>query len=476
MNVTLYSLIAENLQKQIREGALRAGDRIPSVRKQAQLQQVSIATINMAYNLLEDKGWIESRPKSGYYVRRMANDSLRLPTIPGQVDPKPRPANLDQLVMEVQRDAAERQGASMSSAIPALDFPILSHIQKLYTRISRTHKILGAGYGSPEGHAALRQQIARRSIDAGFSVAPDNLITTAGCQNALYLCLQVLTQKDDIVAVESPCYYGLLQMIEALGLHAIEIPARSDTGMSLEALKLALSQWPVKAILTVANFSNPTGSLMPDEAKAELVEMADHFDVPIIEDDLYGDLYFGETRPKAIKAFDTQGRVLLCSSMSKTLDPQLRNGWVAPGRYQDALLHRKFIHTFADPILPQQVLAEVINSGLYDRHLRMARETYHQRSLELRDLVARHFPSATRISQPQGGLVSWIELPKSVNTTRLYHIAHQEGILFAPGEMFSASNQYSNCMRISYAQGWAKERTLQIARLGELVKTMMQEK
>lgn len=470
MQSTLYTQIAESLQSQIREGALKVGERIPSVRRQAKIHSVSIATINMAYGQLEDKGWIEARPKSGYFVKPIPSNPLGLPQLSDPVSSRPRPANLNQLVMEVQRDAAERKGHSMSSAIPAQDFPILTHIQKLYTQISRTRRILGAGYDAPEGNLNLRQEIARRAADEGYSVAPDSIVTTAGCQNALYLCLQVLTQRGDIVAVESPCYYGLLQMLEALGLRAIEIPSRSDTGMSLEALRLALSQWPVKAILTVANFSNPMGSLIPEDAKKELVAIANRFDVPIIEDDIYGDLCFGEQRPAPIKAFDTQGRVLTCGSVSKTLDPQFRTGWVLPGRYLEAIVHRKFIHVVANPTLPQLVLADILNTGLYDRHLRLARETYRQRSLELRDLLTRHFPAGTRVSQPQGGLVSWIELPEAINTTQLYHTAHNEGILFAPGEIFSASGQYRHSMRLSFAQGWSKERIQQLTRLGEIIK------
>lgn len=469
MTATRYARLADQLLQQIREGLLRTGDRLPSVRRLAEQEQVSIATVNMAYAQLADRGWIEARPKSGYFVRKPAGEVLAEPSATLRGAPRPRPANLSQLVMEVQRDAAERKGFSMSSAIPALDFPILGHLRKLYTQVSRTRRILGGGYDAPEGNAALRQQIARRCVEVGVLVPPEGVVTTAGCQNAIYLALQVLTRPGDIVAVESPCYYGLLQMIEALGLRAIEIPTRPDSGMSLEALQLALSEWPVKAILTVANFSNPTGSLMPDDAKAELVALAARHDVPIIEDDLYGDLHFGEQRPRPVKAFDRDGRVLLCSSASKTLDPQLRTGWVLPGRYTEALVHRKFIHAVATPSLPQLVLAEIMNTGVYDRHLRLARDTYRRRSLELHDLVGQFFPRQTRISQPRGGLVAWIELPRGCDTTRLYHRAHEEGILFAPGEMFSTTGQYRHCLRISYAQGWSRERIDQLRRLGELI-------
>lgn len=469
MSQALYQQVADRIQSRIREGHLGLGEKLPSVRKLAATEKVSISTINQAYAQLEDKGWIEARPKSGYYVAQTTQEPLLEPRQLRKKPAKPRPANLSQLVMEVQRDAAERRGQSMSSAIPALDFPILSQVQKLYTQISRTRRILGSGYDGPQGHPDLQQAVARRSIDAGILVHPEDIVTTAGCQNALYLCLQVVTRRGDIVAIESPAYYGVLQMIEALGLKAIEIPARSDTGMSLEALQLALQQWPVRAIITVANYSNPTGSQIPDAAKQDLVNLANRFDVPIIEDDIYGELHFEEVRSRAVKAFDTEGRVLHCCSLSKTLDPQLRTGWCIPGRYLDEFTHHKFIHAVANPSLPQQVAAEIINTGAFDRHLRLARSTYRQRSQELHDLVARHFPPDTRISQPKGGLVSWLELSGGVDTTQLYHAAHQEGILFAPGEMFSTSGLYRNCLRISYAQGWSKEREQQIARLGELI-------
>ncbi|GAA3961832.1 PLP-dependent aminotransferase family protein [Allohahella marinimesophila] len=468
MESNLYSKIAEHVRDQIRHGLFDAGDKLPSVRTLAKQQQVSIATVNSAYTLLESRGLIESRPKSGYYVLRTTEDKLKQPTQIRSL-PKPRPANISQLIMQVQRDAAARNGLTMSSAIPNLDFPIVGLMKKTFTRIARQRGYLGNGYDSPEGLPAFRQQIARRAIDAGVYVSPDEIITTAGCQNAMALCLQVLTKPGDIVAVESPAYYGLLQLIQAYGLRAMEIPSNPQTGMSLEALKLALHEWPVKAVMTVGTFSNPMGTLMPDEHKRELVALLERHDVALVEDDIYGELQFGEVRPKAIKAYDTGGRVLLCSSLSKTVDPQLRLGWVMPGRYLDQITHQKFVNSIASPTLPQLVMTEILSMGAFDKHLRLARETYRQRFERLTELVNEHFPPETRMSKPQGGLVAWLELPKIVDATALYHKAHDHGILFAPGEMFSVSGHYRNCLRLSYAQGWSREREQAIALLGHWV-------
>jgi len=469
MEINLYAQLAERLTEQIRRGTFRVGDRMPSVRQLSRHEAVSISTVSAAYALLEERGWVEAKPKSGYFVRKRTEDRLAVPRQIG-TKPQPRPATTSQLVMEVQRERPNDKAISFSKAIPALDFPIVRHLQRIYTRLSRTRHYLGIGYDSPEGLPELRQQIARRAVDAGVFVSPDAIVTTSGCQNAMSLCLRVITQPGDIVAVESPCYYGLLQMIESFGLKAIEIPAHHETGISLEALQLALEQWPIKAILTVSTFSNPLGCCMPDERKQALVNLLERYDIPLVEDDIYGELYFGERRPRAVKAFDPDGRVLLCSSLSKTVDPQLRMGWVVPGRYFEQVVHRKFINTIAIPTLPQMVTAEVLAQGIYERHLRQARETYRHRYQRLFDLVAEHFPKETRISRPAGGLVAWLELPAKVDTTELYHRGHAENVIIAPGELFSVTGQYRNCLRLTYAQGWTPEREEAVRKLGIWIK------
>jgi len=469
METNLYAQLADSLSQQIREGLFKTGDKLPSVRHLARREDVSISTVTTAYGLLEQWGWVEARPKSGYFVAHRQDDRLAIPR-QVRIKPSPRAATTSELVMEVQRDSARRQGVSMSAAIPALDFPILSNVQRTFTRLSRTRKYLGVGYESPEGLPEFRQQIARRAVDAGVHVAPDQIVSTAGCQNAMALGLRVLTRPGDIIAIESPCYYGLIQMAEAFGLKVIEIPAHHDTGIGIEALKLALAKWPIKALVSVATFSNPLGSIIPDQRKQELIELLEKYDVPMIEDDIYGELYFGDRRPKSVKAFDRDGRVILCSSVSKTIDPQLRVGWIMPGRYLDQVIHQKFIHQVSGSTLPQLVTAEIMAQGAYDRHLRQARETYRMRSQQLVDLVSQHFPENTRLSRPRGGLVAWVELPDRINTTELYHRGRSQNLTIAPGEIFSASGQYKCCFRISFAQGWSQERIAAVQTLGEWIR------
>jgi len=288
------------------------------------------------------------------------------------------------------------------------------------------------GYGSTEGLFELRQQVARRAIDAEIFVSPDTLITTLGAQNAIALALRATTQPGDIVAVESPCYFGLLQIIDVLGLKAIEIPADVDTGISVEALKLALQKWPIKAILSISSFSNPQSCSVPDTHKHTILELAKQYDICIIEDDIYGELNFEGRRPRAFKSFDNDGRVLWCSSVSKTMSPSLRVGWIEPGRYYDQVLNQKYTDYLASPSIAQAATSEVMSKGLYDRHLRQVSTLYQQRCAQMRDIAQRHFPEEIRVSSPKGGMFMWFEMPKHVDTTQLYHQCRDEGIRISP--------------------------------------------
>jgi len=452
----------------MRSGAIPVGIRIPSIRQLAKQEKVSISTVMAAYSILEEQGWVEVRPKSGYYVRRRAREPLAVPEA-SEVHSPPVIATTSQLVMAVQRDVLNPQTISFSRATPALDFPIVRHVQQTYTRLSRTRRHLGLGNSSAEGLYGLRQQIVRHAVYAGVSASPDNVVTTVGTMNAIGLCVRALTKPGDVVAVESPCYYGILQLIEANDLKAIEIPAHPETGMSLEALKLAMEQWPLKAVLTVSSFSNPLGCSIPEERKKGLVALLEQYQIPLIEDDVYGDLYFGKRRTCAVKAFDGQGLVFLCSSLSKTIDPQLRVGWIIAGRSYEEILHRKFVNMSSTPILPELVCADILGQGVYERHLRQAREAYWQRYLRLVDLVSEYFPHVTKISRPQGGIVAWLELPRGVDTTELYHYCRERDVLIAPGEMFSFNKQYRHCFRINYAPRWTPERENAIQRLGRWV-------
>ncbi|MFQ3229575.1 PLP-dependent aminotransferase family protein [Reinekea sp.] len=471
--ITLYEQLAESLIEQIHQGRYLYGQKLPSVRELAKQAKVSIATVNSAYAQLEQQGWVEARLKSGYYVKNKQNSVMKRPNSPGALS-TPRPVTTSDLVMEVQHENASPDGINLCTALPDLTMPICAVLQKTYTRLSRTANTLQFGYDSPIGEATLRQQISRRAVDAGVFVSPEAIITTAGCQNAVAMSLRVLTKPGDVVAIESTCYYGLLQIVESFGLKAIEVPTHADTGMSIEALDLALNQWDIKAVLVVSAFSNPLGCTIPDDRKTQLVALINQHKTFLIEDDIYGDLSFDGHRPKAVKSFDDEGRVIYCSSVSKTIHPQLRVGWVMPGQVFDQLLHFKYINTVSMPILPQLVAAEIMAHGVYDRHLRLAREKYRQRCAQLREMIKQYFPPRTRISKPKGGLALWVECTRNVDATALYHQLREQGIRIAPGELFSSSGSSNHCFRITFATQWTPKRVAAIKVIGEHLHRLME--
>ena len=473
MNSPIYKQLAEQLAEQIRQGIYKTAEKLPSIRNLAKQRDVSVSTVLMSYNTLEDWGLIEVKPKSGYYVKALASKTLASPEIAVNTS-TPKQVNTSQLVMDVMRDSSSPRYISLGAAIPAKDFPILVQLKKTFAHLVRTEKFLGIGYGSMKGNENLRRQLARRAVDSGALVNPEEIVVTAGCQGAIGLCLRATCKPGDIVAVETPSYYGLLQLIESLGLKAIEIPSDPQHGISIEALKLALEQWPIRAILSVPNFSNPVGALMPDDNKQALVQLLNDYDIPFIEDDIYGELGYSEQRPRTVKSYDTKGLVLLCSSVSKVLDPHLGLGWVMPGRYLEKIEYERFLSSSSHFSLPQLAVAEILSRGSFDRHLRVAREKYRQRRDRLTDLVCQNFPEGTRLSKPQGGFVAWLQFPEEIHSTQFYFKAKAEGIIVAPGELFSSNPQkYQHSIRLSFSNEWTKEREQAVHKLGQLAQNMV---
>jgi DNA-binding transcriptional MocR family regulator len=266
---------------------------------------------------------------------------------------------------------------------------------------------------------------------------------------ALNLAVRAVARPGDVIALESPTYFALLQIIESLGMKAIEIPTHPRSGMDLDALSRAIRKHRVRACISMLNCHNPLGFIATDEYKKNLVQLLTRHNVPLIEDDIYGDLSFDSTRPKTAKTFDTKGIVLLCSSFSKVLAPGFRIGWIEAGRYRDAVRRLKFINTLNSPSLPQLAIAEFIESGGYDRYLRSLRETLARQVQLYSQAVTRHFPEGTRISRPAGGYILWLELPKRVDSLKLYRAAAAQKISIVPGVIFSPSGQFRHHIRIS---------------------------
>lgn len=469
-----YELVAQTLIQRIEGGVYRVGDRLPSIRALCRDQEVSVSTAQEAYRRLEEAGFAEARSRSGYYVLPRATPSV----LPRISRPAQRPLDVsqwDQVLALVGGAPSEDEMLLLGRGIPDLDAVTLKPLQRLLSTLYRRVDAHGLNYDGLAGSRELRQQIARLSVSSGCLLHPDDILVTTGCQEALSLALRVLTVPGDVVAVDSPSFYGTMQILNAQGLKALEIPTDPQTGISLEALELALEQWPIKAIQVTPTCNNPLGYTMPETRKRALVALAQRFDVAIIEDDIYGDLAFTTPRPPTLKSFDDDGRVLLCSSFSKTLVPGLRVGWMAPGRYRDQSLHMKYVSTAASATLPQRAVAEFVAHGYYERHLReMTRQYQRQRDILL-GWIERDFPSDTGVSYPQGGFLMWLELRGGVDCVRLNERLAADRLRIAPGSLFSASGKYRHCLRLNYAAPLTPVVEKAITRVGETVADMREE-
>lgn len=468
-----YEQVAQALRQRIEHGVYRVGDRLPSIRALCREFTVSVSTAQAAYARLEDAALIEARPKSGYYVLPRQTPSV-LPTV---TRPAQRPLDVSQWdqVLELVGMPRDDGVLMLGRGIPDLESVTLKPLQRLLAGLHRRGDIHGLNYDALVGSLELRRQIARLATGSGCLLHPDDVLITTGCQEALAIAIRTLASPGDVIAVDSPSFYGTMQILKANGSKALEIPTDPQTGISLEALELALEQWPIRAIQVTPTCNNPLGYTMPESRKRALVALAQRFDVAIIEDDIYGDLAFTTPRPRSLKAFDDDGRVLLCSSFSKTLTPGLRVGWIAPGRYRDQVMHMKYVSTGASATLPQLAVAEFIVKGHYERHLREMIRQYQRHRDILLGWIERHFPKDTGVSYPQGGFLLWLELPGGIDCVRLNDRLAAFDIRIAPGSLFSASGKYRHCLRLNYASPLTPAVATAIRTVGETVTAMLEE-
>ncbi|MDY0042228.1 MAG: PLP-dependent aminotransferase family protein, partial [Desulforhabdus sp.] len=372
---TLYEEIADKIRMSIDQGVFRTGERIPSVRALSRQFKVSVTTVLEAYSLLESRGLITARPQSGFYV------SGKLPAVPSAPvisRPTLKPTNVSNSEISLSiLKATNRPGIiPLGAAITNPDFLPIERLNRMLASTVRRHSVQSVSYDIPPGCERLRQQIARRSLTMGCSIAPEEIVITSGCLEAVHLALRATCRPGDVVAVESPTYYNFLLVIEKLELQALEIPCHPDEGVSLDALGYAIEHNNIKACLFNLNFNNPIGSLMPNSKKMELVRLLSAHNVPLIEDDIHGDLAFTRERPIVAKAFDRKGIVLLCSSFSKTLAPGYRVGWIASGRYQAEIEQLKMVTNVSTSSPPQLAIADFLANGGYDHHLRKLQRAY----------------------------------------------------------------------------------------------------
>jgi DNA-binding transcriptional MocR family regulator len=461
----LYNEIANGIAGQIRTGVLKPGDRLPSVRMLCLEHGVGMNTAKRVFLELEAQSLIDSKPQSGYFVSRQPYRELPLPEVsrPSSVANEHKP---DELLSKVYANMGRADLTLFSIAAPSGDLLPLAKLKKEIIHATRTLKEGGTGYESVQGNVKLRQMIAVRSLTWGGKLRENDLVTTSGGMEALSFCLMALGKPGDTIALESPCYPGILQLALSLGLKVLELPTHPTAGIEIEDLKKAIPK--IDLCLLVPNFNTPLGSCMPDVHKKEVVALLARHSIPLIEDDVYGDIYFGSQRPKCCKAFDQDGSVVWCSSVSKTLAPGYRVGWIAPGKYKEKILKQKLVHAIASSSFAHEAVASFLKTGRYENHLRQFRRTLENNYQNYVGVIAEYFPKGTKTSRPQGGMSLWVEFNKDIDTVKLYDLAIKQGISIAPGQMFTLQDQFENCMRLCFGLPWTAEVNQKLKQLGRL--------
>jgi DNA-binding transcriptional MocR family regulator len=468
----LYLQVATGIEKMIADDVLKIGDKLPSVRMLSEEYGISMGTAFQAYYHLEGKGLIESRPKSGYYVRF---NHRRFPEMPKQIRPEPisHDVSVKEMISSIYMDIAAADVINFALAVPDISLLPAAKLNKSVVHALRNTKDHGINYEHTQGSPELRKQIARLAFNWGGKVQPEEVIVTTGCLEAITICLRAVTRPGDTVAVECPAYFGIYQAAESLGLKVVEITSCSINGIELDCLEEAIENYSIKACIVVPNFNNPLGSCMPDENKKKLVDIISKHNIPLIEDDIYGEMYFGKSRPKTCKYFDRKGLVMHCSSLSKSLAPGYRIGWTIPGKFFDEVRQMKRALNISSPSLTQAAVAHFLKIGRYEYHLKNLRKALHTQCLRYMQAIIEYFPADTKISRPHGGFVLWLQLNKKINSFKLRTEAMKHKISIVPGRIFSANCNYTHFIRISFGKPWSEDVDYGLMMLGKLIKKMM---
>lgn len=465
----LYAQIAQGIAQLIDGQVFKSGKRLPSVREVAAQNTVSVSTAVQAYRWLEERNLITARPKSGFYVASRTKG----PALPATSRPPKYSLHVNSQNRSEQIGLENASGSivNFGGTCPKdPDFFDEARVRTAVNRATRERRFSLVAYTDTSGTPALKEAVSRRALHLGCRLQPDNIVVTASCINSVSMCLRAVTKPGDVVALESPTHFGFLDLIESLNLRALEIPTHPKDGMSLTALQLALDTQPIKAVLSVPTLSNPLGAVMKNASKKALVQMLTKHQVPLIEDVVFNDLLASDERRKAAKAYDVDGWVMVCGSFSKTLTPGVRLGWCEAGRWKDGVIRLKSVLGIQTPDVLEHALADLLTQSNYEARMRRLSGFLRVRLEEARSIISDCFPSGTRVSRPASGYTLWVELPETFNTMALFKQCMAHGISFGPGALFTATDRFDHCMRLSFAGTWTDEERQALRKIGEISK------
>ena len=473
----LFLQVAMRMAQMIASGTLQVGQRLPSVRDCAAQSHVSVGTVVQAFAILEEHRLVQPRAKSGFFVAP-ASQAIASALVQ-KISRRPAEATRP-LVLPVpaQNDSSNpvRGAKALVSFVGFTpkdrDFFDADRIRVALSRATRLKRQSLAEYSSSAGTATLRQAVALRGLHLGCVLSGDDIVITSGCINAVAMCLQAVTRPGDMVAIESPTFFGFLDLLEALNLKAIALPTDVRTGVSLPALQLALDTQPIKALLLVPTLSNPVASVMPLTHKRALARLVAKYKIPLIEDVVFNDLLATDVRRRAVKAYDSEGWVMTCGSFAKTVSPGIRLGWVAAGRWSKEVATLKRVQGASTNVVLEHALADLLTQGSYEAHLRRLCSQMKHRLGQARKMIQSSFPPGTKVNEPPAGYTLRVELPGGVDSMVLFKLCKHQGITVGPGQLFCASHRYRHCLRLSFAAQWGPVEQAALMEVGRLACTM----
>lgn len=469
---TLYQKVADDIESLILQGMYEKGSRIPSIRNMSLNLKVSINTIKEAYAILESRQLVEGRPQRGYFVKNIENSRLKISDVKDVYKPVSQDVAGSLMFQRILEEVMDSRYVPLGMATASPSLLPVQDFSSLISSMTEDQKKQCLMYAPPEGIEELRHEIARKLLDSGLTLTENDVVITSGCEEALFLALSAITRPGDTIAVQSPVYCNLVLTFKNLGLKILEIPSDPNDGISLDVLEYGIQRNMVKACLVISNFNNPSGSVIPDANKKRLTEILKSADIPLLEDDVYGDLYFEGNRPSTCRTFDNSGNTILCSSFSKTVSPGLRVGYIVPGKYKDGIIQRKIGSNICTSTISQLLITNYLKSGGYYKQLRKLRSEVGSRMKMLRDDVSSYFPKGTRMTDPKGGYTLWVELPGTVSGFDLYEVAIREKIAIVPGGLFSLNNLFDKFVRLD-AGCYSKSIAPAVKRLGELTMELL---
>ncbi len=466
----LYKQLAAEIEGKIHQGVFQAGDRLPSIRNLHKKLHLSLTTVYHAYVELETLGLIDAKPKSGYYVKPARLDRIPVPAY-HRKRTNPKEVRMISMVNSVVAAANNPDLIPLGASTLSPELLPVKHFTKILKSINTRDMKGMLTYALTEGDLKLRRRLAAKSLGVLDGTGPEDIIITNGCVEAVNLCLQALVKRGDVVVIESPTYFGFLQMLKKMGALVIEAPTDPRYGVDLEELEKILKQTNVRACLFMPNFHNPLGALMPDDHKRELVKMLNRHEVPVIEDDIYAELHFKSKRPTLLKSFDRKDLVLTCSSFSKALAPGMRIGWAAPGkRFREKVRELKAGYSISSSSIEQYIMAAFLTEGHYDRCMRSIRSAVKKQVIDVVSTIQKLFPPGIRLAVPQGGPLLWVQLPPKVDSMDLYYRAMENNVSIVPGTAFTSSRRFRNFIRISCGNPFDEKIEKGIKTLGRLVR------